>query len=323
MCFIVFFASTMRFVTSPVVKMTLLFDVSSSPGHLVTHLALTCGTYPLLVHCQKGSRALVIAWNCHNEATSITLRYCMERSEYAVMAAVEDRHWWYGGMRAIAASLIRYGFGPRTDLRILDAGCGTGGNAIFLQRYGRVVGIDLAADAITLGNQRLPGQLLRGSVLELPFADGSFDLVTSFDVLYHRAVPDEQPALRETARVLKPNGRLLIRLPAYEFLRSKHDRAVHTRRRYTSRDVQTLLEQNGFWLERSSYVNSLLFPLAMAQRLLERQLPTLEREDSDLTLPNPLINELMRWPMIAEAAWLSQGGRFPFGLSVICLARKA
>src|SRR5262245_15015440 len=144
----------------------------------------------------------------------------MERSEYAVMAAVEDRHWWYGGMRAIAAALLDEAYRERGSLSILDAGCGTGGNALFLRRYGTVVGIDLAAEATELGGQRLPGVLARGSVIELPFADASFDLVTSFDVLYHRAVSDEHGALRETARVLRPGGRLLIRLPAYEFLRS-------------------------------------------------------------------------------------------------------
>ncbi len=238
------------------------------------------------------------------------------------MAAVEDRHWWYGGMRAIAAALLDGAYRGRTGLSILDAGCGTGGNALFLRRYGTVVGIDLAADATDLGGQRLPGVLARGSVIELPFADASFDLVTSFDVLYHRAVPDERGALRETARVLRPGGRLLIRLPAYEFLRSKHDRAVHTRRRYTAAATRALLVAGGFTVERCSYINSLLFPLPLAQRLVERMLPKLERHDSDLELPAKLVNEALRWPLAAEAAWLARGGSFPAGLSIVCLARR-
>jgi SAM-dependent methyltransferase len=246
----------------------------------------------------------------------------MERSEYAVMAAVEDRHWWYGGMRAIAAALLDEAYCGRGGLSILDAGCGTGGNALFLRRYGTVVGIDLAAEALELGGQRLPGALARGSVLDLPFAGASFDLVTSFDVLYHRAVPDERPALHEAARVLRPGGRLLIRLPAYEFLRSKHDRVVHTRRRYTATAARMLLEAGGFAIERCSYVNSLLFPLPLAQRLVERALPALEHHDSDLALPPPLLNAALRWPMAAEAAWLAHGGTFPAGLSIVCLARK-
>lgn len=246
----------------------------------------------------------------------------MERAEYEVMAAVEDRHWWYGGMRAIAAALLDPIYADRCNLHILDAGCGTGGNALFLRRYGHVVGMDLAPEALELGAERLPGVLTRASVLTLPFANSSFDLVTSFDVLYHRAVPDETEALRETARVLKPGGRMLIRLPAYEFLRSKHDRAVHTRRRYTARQAEDLLRAGGFTVERRSYINSLLFPIPLAQRLIERAIPALERGDSDLALPAPLVNEVLRWPLATEAAWLGRGGRFPFGLSIVCLARK-
>src|SRR5262245_37176290 len=101
----------------------------------------------------------------------------MERAEYEVMAAVEGRHWWYGGMRAIAAAILDAVYGERHDLQILDAGCGTGGNGLFLRRYGTVVGIDLAPEALDLGGSRLPGRLARGSVLDIPFADASFDLV--------------------------------------------------------------------------------------------------------------------------------------------------
>jgi SAM-dependent methyltransferase len=247
----------------------------------------------------------------------------MERSEYVTMAAVEDRHWWYGGMRAIAAALLDEVYRGRCDLRILDAGCGTGGNAIFLRRYGQVIGFDLAAEALELGGARLPGVLARGSVQAIPFADARFDVVTSFDVLYHRAVPDEARALSEMRRVLRPGGRLLIRLPAYEFLRSKHDRAVHTRRRYTAAQARRLLRDHGFAVERCSYINSLLFPLPLAQRLLERALPTLEQANSDLSMPMPLLNEALRWPLAAEAAWLACGRSFPIGLSILCLARRA
>ncbi|HNP87288.1 MAG: class I SAM-dependent methyltransferase [Chloroflexi bacterium SZAS-1] len=246
----------------------------------------------------------------------------MERAEYEVMAAVEDRHWWYGGMRAISAALLDEVYSQRTNLRILDAGCGTGGNARFLQRYGTVAAIDLAPTALELGEVHLPGKLARASVSDLPFANGSFDVVTSFDVLYHHAVPNEEQALSEMRRVLKPGGRLLIRLPAYEFLRSKHDRAVHTRRRYTSADARALITAGGMIVERCSYVNSLLFPLPLAQRLLEQALPTLEREDSDLTLPRPLVNEALRWPLATEAAWLARGGSFPVGLSILIRARN-
>jgi SAM-dependent methyltransferase len=243
----------------------------------------------------------------------------MERTEYETMAAVELRHWWYGGMRAVSAALLDRVYRDRRDLRILDAGCGTGGDALFLQRYGTVVGLDYAFEAVDFGSERLPGRLLRGSVLELPYANASFDLVTSFDVLYHRGVPDEAPALAEVRRVLRPGGRLLIRLPAYEWLRSRHDRQVHTRRRYTAGEVRALLETAGFRVERLTYVLSLIFPLPATLRLLERFTPDTGAE-SAMDMPSAPVNLLLRWPMALEAAWLSLGGRFPFGLSVMALA---
>lgn len=238
------------------------------------------------------------------------------------MAAIEDRHWWYSGMRAIVRALLDQVYAQRRDLRILDAGCGTGGNALALRRYGAVVGVDLAPEALALGRPRLPGALARASVLDLPFAGASFDLVTSFDVLYHRAVTDDRRALAESWRVLRPGGRLLLRLPAYDFLRGQHDRAVHTRRRYTRREARALSESCGFVVERCSYANSLLLALALTKRMLERVTPQLARHRSELILPPPLVNAALRWPLAAEAAWLARGRSFPAGLSVLLLARR-
>jgi SAM-dependent methyltransferase len=247
----------------------------------------------------------------------------MERNEYEVLAAVEETHWWHSGMRAITAAILNPLYGTRSDLRILDAGCGTGGNARFLRRYGTVFGMDLAPEAVELSTPHVRGHLARGSVLSLPFASNSFDLVTSFDVLYHRNVPDETPALHEIRRVLGPGGRLLVRLPAYEFLRSNHDRAVHTRRRYNVSTTQAMLTAAGFIVERCTYINTLLFPAALAQRMLERSFDSLEQQQSDLALPPQPVNDMLFWPMGIEATWLSLHGSFPFGLSVLCLAHSA
>ena len=246
----------------------------------------------------------------------------MERAEYLVMAAVEGRHWWYGGMRAISASILNLVYAGRRDLRILDAGCGSGGNLRFLRRYGSVIGIDLAAEALALSRQSLQSDLAQASVLAIPFADASFDLVTSFDVLYHRAVPDERAALREAWRVLRPGGRLLLRLPAYQFLLRRHDREVHTRRRYTAGHVRVLLRASGYVIERCSYINTVLFPLAVAQQLVERALPTFTPHGSNLLPPTTALNEVLRWPLAAEAAWIACGQTFPFGLSIVSLAQK-
>jgi SAM-dependent methyltransferase len=247
----------------------------------------------------------------------------MELYEYEVMAAVEGAHWWYRGMRALAAAWLDMAYRGRADLQILDAGCGTGGNAEFLQRYGYTVGLDLAPLALMLGQRRLPGRLLRGSVDALPLQNDCFDLVTSFDVLYHRAVIDERVALRETVRVLRPGGRLLLRLPAYQWLTSEHDRSVHGRHRYTAGETKALVAAAGLQLERLSYINSLLLPLPVLQRLLERALPSNGATASDLELPNSVVNAALQSALYLEAAWLRAGRRFPGGLSILALARKA
>lgn len=247
----------------------------------------------------------------------------MEAYEYEVMAAVEAEHWWYRGMRALSAAWLDEHYPAQAGLRILDAGCGTGGNGEFLRRYGSVAGLDISALALALGQRRLPGRLVRASVAELPFQSGAFDLVTSFDVLYHRAVIDEQVALRETLRVLRPGGRLLIRLPAYQWLRSEHDRSVHGRHRYTAAETRALLERAGFAVERLSYINSLLLPIPVAQRLVERIAPSQAAHNSQLELPSPPLNAALEAVFLAEALWLRQGWRFPAGLSVLALARTS
>ncbi len=237
------------------------------------------------------------------------------------MAAVESHHWWYSGMRAIAAAWLDQALPGSPRHRMLDAGCGTGGNVEFLARYGQVVGIDLMALATQYATQRVPSQVARASVVALPFGDESFDLVTSFEVLYHRAVLDVSQALAETLRVLRPDGYLLVRLPAYGWLMSQHDRSVHTRERYTATQATALLQDANFVVERVSYCNSLLFPLALIERWVERFRPVAE-VDSAMTMPDRLLNTPLRLALELEAALFAHGVHFPWGLSVLALARK-
>jgi SAM-dependent methyltransferase len=240
------------------------------------------------------------------------------------MAAVERDHWWYAGMRRISRAWLDPLAAGSPGWRSLDAGCGTGGNlAYLLSQYGPAFGLDLASEAVSLGYANAPGRLARASVLELPYVDASFDLVTSFEVLYHRAVPDEAAALAEVRRVLKPGGRALLRMPAYGWLRSAHDDAVHTRRRYVAAEVRELLERSGFAVERSSYINSLLFPLILAVRLSEKLRGQQPEQASAMELPHPLINRVFGAALAAEAWWLGRGRSFPAGVSILALARKA
>jgi len=244
----------------------------------------------------------------------------LDPREYELMYRVEDRHWWYLGMETITRAVLdRWIHLP--EPRILDAGCGTGAAmTTYLAKYGMVTGVDLYSQALEFCRKRNAPRLARASVLDLPFAPASFDLVTSFDVLYERAVSSEVTALTEFFRVLTPNGRILLRLPAYDWLRGQHDISVHTNRRYTKKLVKELLEQSGFIAEHLSYANTFLFPLAVIKRLSERIFPPKDAQ-SDLALNTGAINGIFKYILASESPFVAHTG-LPYGLSVIAVGRK-
>jgi SAM-dependent methyltransferase len=159
---------------------------------------------------------------------------------------------------------------------------------------------------------------MRASLLALPFPDAAFDAVTSLDVIYHAWVSDDRAAVAEMARVLKPGGLLLVRVPALKMLWGAHDVEVQSRHRYTRAELRTLLESCSLRVERATYCNSLLFPLLLARRTLDR---LLGREGSDVGfLPAPL-EWTFRRALLAEAALVRAGLSLPIGASVVAVAR--
>jgi SAM-dependent methyltransferase len=236
------------------------------------------------------------------------------------MYEAEEAQWWYAGQRAIALGLLEPAMrevGAECP-RLLDAGCGTGFNLVPLGRLGRASGIDLAPEALARCRVRAV-RVARADLRRLPFADATFDVATSFDVLYHAWVEDDGAAVREMVRVLRPGGLALVRVPALEALRGAHDAEVQTRHRYTRGELLTLLESSGLVVRRITYCNSLLLPLLWARRTLDR---VLAREGSDVGfLPAPLEWTFVR-ALRFEAALVRAGLSFPLGASVLALARK-
>ncbi len=245
----------------------------------------------------------------------------METKEYQQLFEVEDRLWWFVGMREATLVLIKRFVQDPRGLSILDAGCGTGGMLPHLSSYGSVVGTDLSDEALSFANRGRRGHLVQSSLPGLPFPSGSFDLVTSLDVIYHQAVPDDEKALSEMARVLRPGGTLLLRVPAHDRLRSRHDIAVHTRHRYGKRELIDKLERAGLTAVYASYLNCFLFPLALVKRLAE---PLLLQDDRGSALKDMpfLINRLLTGILRLEAG-IVRWGQLPFGLSLVAVARRS
>ncbi len=244
----------------------------------------------------------------------------MNLEEYEVMYQVEDHHWWYLGMEQITCRVLEH-YLPRdrSALKILDAGCGTGAVMKYLYPYGTVTGFDFSAEALRFSQKRAHTRLVQASVLEIPFVSNLFDLIVSFDVICEIGVDDEQ-ALLEFGRILKPGGLVLLRLPAYHWLRGKHDVATHISHRYTRGEIKAKLKRSGLTPVRLSYANMFLFPVAVAKRLSER-LFSPHQTGSDLTLDPGPMNGVLRSILSAEAPLVSTVG-LPFGLTVVALARR-
>jgi SAM-dependent methyltransferase len=242
----------------------------------------------------------------------------LKAEEYRVMYQAEDTLWWYQGMESITRSVLEGIYGRRSGLNILDAGCGTGAAMGYLADFGVVTGVDLSEHALHFSRERGRARLTRGSVVHLPFRSGTFDLVTSFDVLCSNGIDDEQ-ALQEFNRVLVPEGRVILRLPACNWLRGAHDAAVDVHHRYSAGEINAKTARAGFAVDRISHANMWLFPLAVLKRWSEKFLP--RQNGSDLTLNVGPLNGLFRRVLTSEARFVAGSG-LPFGLTVVVVGRK-
>lgn len=241
----------------------------------------------------------------------------MNRNEYSIMYRVEDRHWWYAGLRGIVD--LAWSRHIPADARVLDVGCGTGANLAAFRQNGELFGIDYSPDAIRLCRLRAETKTAVATALALPFADESFDAVLSCDVLCHRSIRDKKVPLSEMNRVLRPGGIAVMNLPAYQWLYSSHDRFVHTDRRFTSKKVRDLLKATGFAAIYSSYWNTLLFPIAAVVRLWRKRRPP---PASDLDGASGDRRGAVLRGVVALERNVIRRVPMPFGLSVLVVAKK-
>jgi SAM-dependent methyltransferase len=242
----------------------------------------------------------------------------MDRDYELQTHQAEDRHWWYRGRRTVIERVLA-GMRLPARARILDAGCGSGRNMVELARHGTVTGVELSPTSVRLACERGIGEVIEGSVLEMPFSADSFDLAVSLDVIEH--LEDDLGALREMRRTVAPGGSLLVTVPAYPWLWSGHDEINHHHRRYTRRSLERVAEEAGWEQVRTTYFNSLLLPAAIILRVLDRLSTKTTESSLDLWVPPNPFNWLLERPLALEAAVIARGGRIPAGLSLLAVFR--
>ncbi len=238
-------------------------------------------------------------------------------------ARAETQHFWFRGFRAFVTPLLRHAAEGRRHPRLLDCGCGTGANLELLDTFGHAYGFDLTEAGLRIGREAGRTRTARASVTAVPFPTAAFDIVTSFDVLYSLTDADEQTAIAEMYRLLKPGGFALVNVAAMRILRGDHSVLSHEVRRYTRADLRNRLERAGFLVERLTYTNATLFPaLAIARSIQRRRgLRAEQNAVAEISVPPAPVNAIMTAVMHLEGLWL-RAFDAPFGSSLLCLARK-
>ena len=250
---------------------------------------------------------------------SLSLPQEMQEHTYSIMYEVEGTHWWFVGRRRIISSFVEKicrELGTAHP-RILDVGCGTGANLELLGQYGEAEGVDVSEEALSFCRARGLRNVHRGEAERLPFEDGSFDLVTGLDVVEH--LDDDVAGLKEMHRVLKPNGRALLFVPAFMFLWGVQDDISHHRRRYTIPALRKVVEAAGFEVERTTYANLSFFAPILAGRVLMKVTGLKPASENNINVS--ALNGVLGRILGAESFFLRRMN-FPFGVSALCVARK-
>jgi SAM-dependent methyltransferase len=239
----------------------------------------------------------------------------MERVVYQQMAELDERHWWYRARREVLAELIRREARPPADAKILEIGCGTGHNLAMLARFGHVDGLELDDEARAISEKRLGRDVMRAPLPELAgVPEHYYDLIGAFDVIEH--IADDAAAIASIAKRLKPGGKFVMAVPAHQWMWSAHDVVNHHQRRYSKAGLKRMMAQSPMRLVKIGYFNSLLFPLAVAERAASK----LKGKDrADVTLPPAPLNTTLEKVFAAERYLV---GRLPLppGLSLFAVA---
>ena len=242
----------------------------------------------------------------------------MQEEEYERMYEAEQVSWWFRARRRILSDVI-----GRLDLpaepKLVDIGCGTGGNLPMLEAYGEVLGVEYSPTGAKFARTRTQCDIVEGSATETSLESDRFDLATMLDVLEH--LEDDDAGLREVHRVLRPGGQFVFTVPAFMMLWSAHDEALHHYRRYRRPELRAKLQSAGFSVDWISYYNTSLFPPVAAVRLARKLVGGGESAADGVEVPPKPINAMLEGLFAVERHVVGRLN-LPFGVSLIGLARK-
>lgn len=239
----------------------------------------------------------------------------MDREAFQLLADAEAHHWWFRGRREFIRAAFRQLSLP-ANAKVLDAGCGSGGNLALLSEFGRVSGFEFDPQALALAASLRTADVQHGSLPDgIPFTGEQFDAIGLFDVLEH--LPEPVASLAALRDRLAPSGRVVITVPANPWLWGPHDEVHQHHRRYTRALLHRHLDEAGLRVDYLSYFNSLLLPLAIVQRLRERLFGYSARQVHTEGFVNTVLLRIWR----IERLWIPRR-RFPFGLSLLAIASR-
>lgn len=239
------------------------------------------------------------------------------------MARIEQHHWWFVGRRAVIRSALKHLRLPKRA-QILEPGCGAGGNLHLLAEFGQVSAFEpnaaARAFAVTRSTDLGSVDIRDGTLPDIvPFAKNNFDLLVAFDVIEH--LDEDIASCRALCETLKPRGRALFTVPAFMFMWSEHDEALHHKRRYTKQSFLDVLAAAGFAIDHAAYFNFWLFPPIAAARIMARLLGRTSEAGDHATMPSPAVNSILASVFSSERFFVPFVP-LPFGVSILVSAHR-
>jgi SAM-dependent methyltransferase len=238
----------------------------------------------------------------------------MERVVYDQMAELDQRHWWYRARREVLAALIHRLVKPPAGAHILEIGCGTGHNLPMLSSFGEVDALELDEQARGHAEKRLGREVMSAPLPELAGVPDGYDLIGAFDVIEH--IDDDRAGVASIASKLKAGGKFVMTVPAHPWMWSAHDVVNHHKRRYSKRSLKALIQGSPLRLDSIGYFNSLLFPVAVVERLASK---ARRKDEADMGMPAAPLNAALERAFATERHLI---GRVPLppGLSLYAVA---